>query len=312
MEHIYKKISLDIHDDIASSLTISVKQGDTARGIQVNLTDHGKVYTIPDGCTATFSAKKDNGKFITDSCTIENNTIIYDLNEDVVSVGARLDCEITVYSDAGVCITSPSFTIFVYKKIQDEYADDVIESDSFKVLDNLISEATSVIAETENATKRLDEAVGEAETAVNNAVSSANEAVENANSAISEANEAIGIAKEASDELMAFLSDLDEESLNKMLDEVLSSGYTVNVSWWENISYNYNGYIKPDNGEEVTFNPDTSPYTFNNVHSLTFGGAACLYVRNADTGEMLYEKCTYESFTLPITSNMNLEFAVEA
>lgn len=221
MEHIYKKISLDIHDDIASSLTISVKQGDTARGIQVNLTDHGKVYTIPDGCTATFSAKKDNGKFITDSCTIENNTIIYDLNEDVVSVGARLDCEITVFSAAGVCITSPSFTIFVYKRIQDEYADDIIESDSFKVLDNLISEATTVIAETENATKRLDEAVAEAETAVNNAVSSANEAVESANSAISEANEAIGIAKETSDELMAFLNDLNEEGLNEMLDEVM-------------------------------------------------------------------------------------------
>ena len=286
MEHIYKKISLDIHDDIASSLTISVKQGDTARGIQVNLTDHGKVYTIPDGCTATFSAKKDNGKFITDSCTIENNTIIYDLNEDVVSVGARLDCEITVFSAAGVCITSPSFTIFVYKRIQDEYADDVIESGSFKVLDNLISEATGTLAIAEETIERANEAI-----------SSADQATENAIEAAEEARDAVA---------------LDETKLNEMLDEVLSNGYTVNVSWLERISYNYNGYIKPDNGEEVTFNPDASPYTFNNVHSLTFRGAACLYVRNADTGEMLYEKCTYESFTLPITKNMNLEFAVEA
>ena len=105
---------------------------------------------------------------------------------------------------------------------------------------------------------------------------------------------------------------IDEIELNEMLDEVLSRGYTVNVSWLERISYNYNGYIKPDNGEEVTFNPDVSPYTFKGVTSLTFRGVSCLYVENADTGEMLYQDYNYGTFTLPITSNMNLKFATEA
>jgi hypothetical protein len=106
---------------------------------------------------------------------------------------------------------------------------------------------------------------------------------------------------------------IDETELNEMLDEVMPiGGYTVNVSWLENISYSYSGYIKPDNGEEIEFNPDTSPCTFNNVSSLTFRGVSCVYVKNADTGEMLYENYNYGTFTLPITSNMNLEFATEA
>ena len=158
MECIYKNISLDVHDDIASQLSISVKQGDTSRGIRVALTDHGKVFRIPDDCYAVFSARKSTGNFISGGCIIQNNTIIYNYSESVVSVATQLDCELTVYSSKGDKITSPSFTIFVYQTIQNEFASGVVESDSFATLNNLISDAVETIAEANTAIKQANSA----------------------------------------------------------------------------------------------------------------------------------------------------------
>lgn len=294
MEYIYKNISLDVHNDIASQVTLNAKQGDTARGIRVALKDHGRVFNIPDGCRAVFSALKSNGVYISDNCIIANNTIEYKFTEEIVSVEAQLDCEITVYSRSGDAITSPSFTIFIYRKIEDEYSGEIVESDSFKTLNNLISDATHILALADEAIERTNDAISSADQATENAI----EATENADQAAEEARAAIA---------------LDEAELKEMLYEVMPiGGYTVNVSWLEDIFYNYSGYIKPDNGEEIEFNPDTSPCTFNNVNSLTFRGVSWIYIRNADTGDMIYENNNYESFTLPITSNMNLEFATEA
>ena len=53
------KITLDMHSSI-SQLSISVKKGDTKRKICATLTENGKVCRLEDGCTAVFSAKKDN------------------------------------------------------------------------------------------------------------------------------------------------------------------------------------------------------------------------------------------------------------
>ena len=165
MECIYKNISLDVHDDITSQLSISVKQGDTSRGIRVALTDHGKVFNIPDNCYAVFSARKSTGNFISDGCTIQNNTIIYNYSESVVSVATQLDCELTLYSSKGDKITSPSFTIFVYQTIQNEFAGDVVESDSFTTLNNLILNATETIAEANTAIEQANTATEAAEEA---------------------------------------------------------------------------------------------------------------------------------------------------
>ena len=181
MECIYKNISLDVHDDITSQLSISVKQGDTSRGIRVALTDHGKVFNIPDDCYAVFSARKSTGNFISDGCIIQNNTIIYNYSESVVSVATQLDCELTVYSSKGDKITSPSFTIFVYQTIQNEFASGVVESDSFATLNNLILDATATIAE------------------ANTAIEQANSATEAAVSATEEARNTVTYIRKTSD-----------------------------------------------------------------------------------------------------------------
>lgn len=154
MERIYKNISLDVYDDITSQLTLSVKQGDTTRGIRVTLTDHGKVFNVPDNCYAVFSARKSNGVFISEGCTIQNNSIIYDFSDAVVSTATQIDCELTVYSSNNNKITSPSFMIFVYRTLEEEYAGEVVESNSFTVLNDLISTATETISNVNEVAER--------------------------------------------------------------------------------------------------------------------------------------------------------------
>ena len=161
MECIYKNISLDIHKDITSQLTLSVKQGDTARGIRVALTDHGRVFKLPDGCYAVFSAKKSNGIYLSDSCVIQGDTIIYNFSDSVVSVAAQLDCELTVYSAKGERITSPSFMVFVYKTIDEEYAGEVVESNDFTVLQDRLEETATAIEAAKKATEDANDAADE-------------------------------------------------------------------------------------------------------------------------------------------------------
>jgi hypothetical protein len=147
MNIIYNKISLDIHN-IASQLTLAVKKGDTARGLIITLTDNGKVYNIPDYCYATFSAKKSDGTFVSSGCEIKDNKIIYDFSPQLTKVPGRVDCEASLFSKDEAQITSPLFTLYVYRTIRDEYEDEITSSDEFKTLDKLVSETTEVLAET--------------------------------------------------------------------------------------------------------------------------------------------------------------------
>lgn len=167
MNIIYKKISLDIHN-IASQLTLAVKKGDTARGLIITLTDNGKVYNIPDYCYATFSAKKSDGTFVSSGCTIKDNKIIYDFSESpqLTKVPGRVDCEASLFSKDEAQITSPLFTLYVYRTIKDEYDEEIASSDEFKTLDKLISETTEVLAETKEVLAESKEATSAAKESI--------------------------------------------------------------------------------------------------------------------------------------------------
>ena len=167
MNIIYKKISLDIHN-IASQLTLAVKKGDTARGLIITLTENGKVYNIPDYCYATFSAKKSDGTFVSSGCTIKDNKIIYDFSESpqLTKVPGRVDCEASLFSKDEAQITSPLFTLYVYRTIKDEYEEEIASSDEFKTLDKLISETTEVLEESKVALEESKEATSAAKESV--------------------------------------------------------------------------------------------------------------------------------------------------
>lgn len=173
MNYIYTKISLDVQN-IASQLTLSVKRGDTSRGLMISLTDNGKVYNIPDRCYATFSARKSDGTFVDCGCTIKDNFIIFEFSEQLTIVSGRVDCDITLYDTNNQRLISPLFTIHVYETIKSEYAEDVVSSDAFTVLTDLITTAQEEIVNTKNATENANVAVDMA----HEAIASANEANE--------------------------------------------------------------------------------------------------------------------------------------
>jgi hypothetical protein len=172
MNIIYNKISLDIHN-IASQLTLAVKKGDTARGLIITLTENGKIYNIPKECYATFSAKKSDGTFVSSGCEIKDNKIIYDFSPQLTKVPGRVDCESSLFSKDDAQITSPLFTLYVYRTIKDEYEEEIASSDEFKTLDRLISEATEVLVEAESTIETANTAITEAE----EALSAANESI---------------------------------------------------------------------------------------------------------------------------------------
>jgi hypothetical protein len=140
------RISLDIFKT-ASQATLPVKQFDTAYRLCINITANGSPYIITEGCYALFTAQKPDGKFIINNCTIENNTIYYQLTKQTTAAIGVVECEIILYDKNGEQLATPHFNIFVDKKACN--AEEIVSSSEFNILDNLIKESEEQIAEVE-------------------------------------------------------------------------------------------------------------------------------------------------------------------
>lgn len=161
MNAIKYRVSLDMFDTL-SQATIKAKKCDSACQIHITLTEHGKIYNISEGCYATFNAKKSDGTFVYNDCTIEGNTIVYDfgaaIDEDgICQVSARegiVECEVTLYTANSEQLTSPRFTLFIDGTVYN--GEEIVSSpkfDAFKkfiehkmdatkgYIDNLVSNA---------------------------------------------------------------------------------------------------------------------------------------------------------------------------
>lgn len=138
MKYSIKRISLDIHST-SSNETVNAKRGDTGRKICISLVDGGIPYIISEDCYAVFTAKKPDGNIVFNECTIEKNTIIYEVTEQTVAVEGRVNCEIKLYGADAKLITSPKFTILVYGTVYNE-GDEIESTDEFSALTALISE----------------------------------------------------------------------------------------------------------------------------------------------------------------------------
>ena len=141
MEHIIHNLSLNMHSSI-SQTSLYVKSGDTKRKLRITLTENGKVYRISDGCVAVFSAKKDNGDTLFNDCTIEGNTIVYELTAMTANVPGKIDCEIKLYDADNELITSPQFAIIVDDVVRND--EGVVASSEFSALTKLIADAIAV------------------------------------------------------------------------------------------------------------------------------------------------------------------------
>ena len=79
-----------------SPLTVWVKRGDTHRTLRLHLADGGRPYQLAPGCSAAFTARKPDGKLIYNQCTLEGNTVLYDLTPQTTAVAGEVNCELRI------------------------------------------------------------------------------------------------------------------------------------------------------------------------------------------------------------------------
>lgn len=132
------KIMLDVTKTV-SPVSICAKKGDTARRLQIQLTQKGYPYHVTEECYAVFTALKPDGKVIFNNCSIDGCVIVYEFTDQTVAVAGILSCEIILYGADGKQITSASFHIIVEDTIYDTETE--IESTSeYNALAALVAE----------------------------------------------------------------------------------------------------------------------------------------------------------------------------
>ena len=119
MNYAIHRISLDINDDSPSQLTLSARQGDTAKLLIITLLADKHNYQIEKGCYATFTGKKSSGVSFEHECVInrETNKIEYSFMPMTVSTSGNIDCEINIFNGYGERLTTARFNIVVYETI---------------------------------------------------------------------------------------------------------------------------------------------------------------------------------------------------
>ena len=213
MSFFIHKLSLDMHSSI-SQKTISVKKGDTMRKLCVTLTENGKVYLVEDGCTAVFSAKKENGGILYNACNIVDGVIEYEFTELTANEVGMMGCEIKLYDSDNGLITSPQFCMVVEGIVYDD--EEVEGSDEFSALTDLVSSATELVNTIEEYADQAEASASEAQSnnlvagqAAEAAQSSADQAKASADSAqvsTSIVSEYVNRAESAADEAEGYSS----------------------------------------------------------------------------------------------------------
>lgn len=143
MERIKYRISLDMFE-VASQTTIKAKKGDTACSIFITLTENGKVYKIDEGCTAFFSAKKPDGNYLfnSETCRIEDNTIIYDFTEQTTPIEGIVECEVVLKKGEDK-LTSPRFNLKVDATVYN--GEEIISTPEADALKELTDRAEEIV-----------------------------------------------------------------------------------------------------------------------------------------------------------------------
>lgn len=128
------RFSLDVQSSV-SQVSLPVKLGDTYRTLYITLNDGGVPFTIEDGCVAFISAKKADGKYLANNCTIKHNSVIkVKFTEQTANVEGIVECEIRLYAPSGDKLTSAKFIMVVSPRAVGE-GDIAVSEDEMNVLD---------------------------------------------------------------------------------------------------------------------------------------------------------------------------------
>ena len=112
MNNAITRFSLDL-DQQDSQVYVTVRKGDTAKGLSVMLKESGTPYSIAAGTTAVLAARKPDGTYINADCTItEENRIEVVLPATFTAAAGKLEACFGLSGD-GAALSSPPFTVFV-------------------------------------------------------------------------------------------------------------------------------------------------------------------------------------------------------
>ena len=121
MSRVTHKITLDIHKR-GTQVFVSAFRGDTLRTIIASLTERGKPYIIPEGCTVVFTAVKPDGNFLYNDCTVDTvtNSIIYDLTLQTTAAVGEVKSQFKIIGADGGVLAAPIFSILVGDTLYNE------------------------------------------------------------------------------------------------------------------------------------------------------------------------------------------------
>ena len=141
------RINLDFANE-SSDIFCNVRQGDNCSKIVAALREDGRAYDIEgDNLSVVFAALKSDGNTIYDDCTVENNTIIYDFNNQTAPVSGTVPCQfILIDSENGEVkrISTPVFFLEISDNV-DIDEENIVSSESYTALTNKIAQAQALI-----------------------------------------------------------------------------------------------------------------------------------------------------------------------
>lgn len=141
------RINLDFANE-SSDIFCNVRQGDNCSKIVAALREDGRAYDIEgDNLSVVFAALKSDGNTIYDDCTVENNTIIYDFNNQTAPVSGTVPCQfILIDSEGGEAkrISTPVFFLEISDNV-DIDEENIVSSESYTALTNKIAQAQALI-----------------------------------------------------------------------------------------------------------------------------------------------------------------------
>lgn len=112
MQNACIRMVLDVRERNVPNVIV-VKKNDTARILRIHLVDGNVAYYIGSDCTVVLTAAKADGSKLFNSCTVEENVVVYPFTEQTCSCAGRMICEVRVIGSAGKMLTSASFTMVV-------------------------------------------------------------------------------------------------------------------------------------------------------------------------------------------------------
>lgn len=153
-------VNLDIHKSTVQ-ICLVMKQGDTGRRICFTLSESGAAYAISQNCGAVLRAKKPDGSFLYNSCSIDYNSgiVIYDVSAQTTAAVGIVECELRIYDrQTGeediaqvAALTSPRFIIQV--DAQALYDTEIISDNEYTLMANDTYRKSEVYTKTQTDDK---------------------------------------------------------------------------------------------------------------------------------------------------------------